>query len=431
MSLMFKLGRSAPRLAHRFSPGNSRALSTTPIHHDESSSIKNSPFQRPPLLPIANLPTKKSPKKKSFTKNESQPKVIFSGIQPTGVPHLGNYLGALKQWKDMQDSSHHSDTLFFSIVDLHALTIPGNADKLRRDRREMLTSLLAIGLNPERSTIFYQSSVPQHAELQWILSCTASTGYLSRMTQWKSKLSTLTTQSSPPSQQPDPTISSPALKHGLFSYPILQAADILLHRATHVPVGSDQKQHLEFARECVTNFHSSWSLTAPHSRIFPSPRTISLDTSSRVMSLQDPTKKMSKSDPNPKSKIFINDDEATIRKKINAALTDSVSTTVGRIDPVNRPGVANLLEILGGFSGKTGQEVADEISGDSLAQLKMLTADAVIAGLAEVRDRFILFGEDTEANRKRVKEIEDVGTNNALMSAMKTMKMVKEAIGLS
>ncbi|KAK4177075.1 putative mitochondrial tryptophanyl-tRNA synthetase [Triangularia setosa] len=398
MILSVKLGRSTPRLAHKFNPSSPRTLSTTLIQHHENS----------------------------LTKNESKPpKIIFSGIQPTGVPHLGNYLGALKQWKDMQDTAHHSDRLFFSIVDLHALTIPGNADKLRKNRREMLTSLLAIGLNPERSTIFYQSSVSQHAELQWILSCTASTGYLSRMTQWKSKLS----QSSP-FQSDQPTISSPALKHGLFSYPILQAADILLHTATHVPVGSDQKQHLEFARECVTNFHSAWSI--PSSRpIFPYPQTISLDSSSRIMSLADPTKKMSKSDPNPKSKIFINDNEGVIRQKIKSALTDSVSKVVGEYDSVNRPGVANLLEILGGFSGRTGREVAEEIKGESLLGLKTLTADTVVDGLAEVRERFMLFGQDTEVNRQRVREIEDIGTRNARESAERTMEKVRRAIGLS
>ncbi|KAK4199054.1 putative mitochondrial tryptophanyl-tRNA synthetase [Triangularia verruculosa] len=407
MSLTVKIGRNAPRLAPRSNPTSSRA---SPTKHTQ---------QR----------RKKSP---ATNKNEPpKPKIIFSGIQPTGVPHLGNYLGALKQWKDMQDTARPLDKLFFSIVDLHALTIPGSADKLRQNRREMLTSLLAIGLNPERSTIFYQSSVPQHAELQWILSCTASTGYLTRMTQWKSKLTTLNPSSPSQSTTPsNPTISSPALKHGLFSYPILQAADILLHTATHVPVGSDQKQHLEFARECVTNFHSAWSVPL-ESRIFPYPQTISLDSSSRVMSLADPAKKMSKSDPNPKSKIFINDDEAAIRQKIKWARTDCVSTYVGEYDPVNRPGVANLLEILGGFAGKTGREAAEEIKEETLQTLKTLTADAVVSGLAEVRENFMLFGEDTEVNRQRVREIEEIGTQSARESAERTMEKVRNAIGLS
>ncbi|KAK0737072.1 hypothetical protein B0T21DRAFT_364354 [Apiosordaria backusii] len=384
MRLTVKLGRNAPRLAHNLSPkSNTRQFSSTLIQPHSSS------------------PTPES-------KSEPSPKIIFSGIQPTGVPHLGNYLGALKQWKDMQDAAHPSDKLFFSIVDLHALTIPGNADKLRRNRREMLTSLLAIGLDPERSAIFYQSSVSQHAELQWILSCTASTGYLS------------------------------PLKHGLFSYPILQAADILLHQSTHVPVGSDQKQHLEFARECVTNFHSSWSIPSSSSRppIFRYPQTISLDSSSsRIMSLSDPTKKMSKSDPVEKSKIFISDDEGVIRAKIKSALTDSVSKFVGEYDSVNRPGVANLLEILAGFSGggerKTGRELAEELKGESLLGLKTLTADAVVKGLAEVREKFRQFGEDTEQNKARMREIEDIGTRRARESAERTMERVREAIGLA
>ncbi|KAL2262384.1 hypothetical protein VTK26DRAFT_1517 [Humicola hyalothermophila] len=179
-------------------------------------------------------------------------KIIFSGIQPTGVPHLGNYLGALRQWKRLQDEAEPETNLLFSIVDLHAITVPRPAEELVEANTQMLTALLAIGLDPDRCTIFQQSTVPAIAELQWILSCTASTGYLSRMTQWKSKMKLGTDASI------DDAKARQALKHGLFSYPVLMAADILVHRATHIPVGEDQQQHLEFARECVTNFNATY-----------------------------------------------------------------------------------------------------------------------------------------------------------------------------
>lgn len=187
--------------------------------------------------------------------------MIFSGIQPTGVPHLGNYLGAMRQWKRYQNQAGPNDRLLFSIVDLHAITMPQDAPILRQRSREMLAALMAIGIDPDKSTMFYQSAVPAHAELMWILSCTASTGYLGRMTQWKSKL----TQDNHAMTLDETTVAS-KLKLGLFSYPVLQAADILVHRATHVPVGNDQSQHLEFARECATNFNAAYqggSLIAP------------------------------------------------------------------------------------------------------------------------------------------------------------------------
>ncbi|KAJ2979647.1 hypothetical protein NUW58_g7151 [Xylaria curta] len=189
--------------------------------------------------------------------------VIFSGIQPTGIPHLGNYLGALREWKHLQDIAGDGDKLFFSIVDLHALTMPQDSEAFRNGRREMLAALLAIGLDPEKSTLFYQSSVMQHSELMWILSCTSSMGYLGRMTQYKSKL-----LAKNKTADLNTAIAS-RLRLGLFSYPVLQAADILVHRATHVPVGEDQKQHLEFARQCVTNFNHTYN-----QKILVSPETI-------------------------------------------------------------------------------------------------------------------------------------------------------------
>lgn len=195
--------------------------------------------------------------------SHTKARVIFSGIQPTGVPHLGNYLGALQQWARLQVEASSSTQLLYSIVDLHAITTNQDAVQLRIWKRETLATLLAVGLDPERSTIFYQSAVPEHTELMWILSCTASVGYLSRMTQWKSKL-TLSDEVS----ALDSTSAKARLKLGLFSYPVLQAADILLYGATHVPVGEDQVQHLEFARQCADQFN------AVHGEILVKPQTV-------------------------------------------------------------------------------------------------------------------------------------------------------------
>jgi len=184
--------------------------------------------------------------------NGNGKKVIFSGIQPTGVPHLGNYLGALHQWKRMQDEAGPDTELIFSIVDLHALTMPRERGTLAKSKRDTLAALLAIGLDPQKCTLFYQSMVAQHSELMWILSTTASMGHLARMTQWKSKLHLKDS-----AELSDATVTK-SLKHGLFSYPVLQAADILVYRATHVPVGEDQKQHLELSRECARQFNHTY-----------------------------------------------------------------------------------------------------------------------------------------------------------------------------
>ncbi|GAB1320097.1 Tryptophan--tRNA ligase, mitochondrial [Madurella fahalii] len=345
----------------------------------------------------------------------SEEQVIFSGIQPTGVPHLGNYLGALREWKRMQDGAGSESKLLFSIVDLHAITVPRPREELLQYRLEMLAALLAIGLDPGRSTIFYQSSVEAHSELQWILSCTASTGYLSRMTQWKSKMQLGENASL------DDSKARRALKHGLFSYPILQAADILVHRATHVPVGEDQRQHLEFARECVTNFNHTYKtdcLVAPQTLIAPS---------KRIMSLTDPSKKMSKSDPSPMSRILITDSPSEIQRKIQKARTDS--TELVTYEPDTRPGVASLIEILSGFDAqqRSPTELAEGVlKGCRSADLKAAVAKVVCDELAEVRDRYLgLMGREPF-----LRVAAEEGAVKARESAGKTMRLVREAVGL-
>lgn len=371
--------------------------------------------------------------------SNANPKVIFSGIQPTGVPHLGNYLGALSQWVALQNEAATAEIgaasgtptrLLFSVVDLHAITLPQEAAQLRRWRREMLAALLAVGLDPARSTIFHQSSVPAHAELMWVLSCTASMGYLSRMTQWKSKMSLPDDASAlPADDNSGGGNKAAALKLGLFSYPVLQAADILVHRATHVPVGEDQRQHLEFARECAAGFNHTYGGTG----VLVPPETI-VSPARRVMSLTDPTKKMSKSDTNAASRVLITDAPAEIRKKVMRAVTDSQSGFVS-YDPAARPGVSNLLEILA-ILGKDGdgksrapEEVAGDFAGSQhpLKALKERTADAVVAELRDVRERYMeLLGN---SDGKELDEIEALGAEKARASAEATMKLVKEAVG--
>ncbi|RDL35066.1 Uncharacterized protein BP5553_06997 [Venustampulla echinocandica] len=349
----------------------------------------------------------------------SQPppnQVIFSGIQPTGIPHLGNYLGALQQWVKLQNTAAPSTKLLYSIVDLHAITLPQDAQKLRQWKREGLATLLAIGLDPERSILFHQSSVFAHTELMWILSCTASMGYLSRMTQWKSKLS-LTDDTSPLEES-----AKSKLKLGLFSYPVLQAADILVHRATHVPVGEDQSQHLEFARECVTNFNHAYG---PH---LIAPKTI-MSPAKRVMSLQEPHLKMSKSHVDPRSRILITDTPEIIYKKLMSALTDSTNSI--SYDPVARPGVSNLLELLSHFDaeGRDAQKLAVVYGDLGLGQFKKVVATTISESLAGIREKYAqVLNQDGGAY---LDHVEREGARRARENANATMAIVREAVGLS
>ncbi|CAG9944533.1 unnamed protein product [Clonostachys rosea f. rosea IK726] len=351
------------------------------------------------------------------------PRVIFSGIQPTGIPHLGNYAGALSQWVQLQDTEPSTSKLIFSVVDLHAITTPQPPQQLRQWRREALAALLAIGLHPDRATIFFQSSgalltacypkVPAHSELMWILSCTASVGYLSRMTQWKSKLS-LDNASS----LDDRGVGS-KLKLGLFSYPVLQAADILVHRATHVPVGHDQKQHLEFARECVTNFNHAYGdhLVQPETLISPV---------HRVMSLTDPSSKMSKSHKLDRSRILITDSPEQIKAKIGSALTDSIPGISYDIE--NRPGISNLLSILSLFDDRkrSAAQLGAAYSDLSPKQFKQIVSEAIIQGFGSVRERYLeLLSSDNDYLEKVAAE----GARKANQSAEETMSLVREAVG--
>ncbi|KAJ5166501.1 Tryptophan--tRNA ligase [Penicillium canariense] len=315
----------------------------------------------------------------------AQEPIIFSGIQPTGVPHLGNYLGALREWVRLQNEATAGTKLLFSIVDLHALTVPQDAASLRKWRREAFGTLLAVGLDPSRSTIFYQS---------------------------ESKL-----------QLPEDTTLDDAdaraqLRLGLFSYPVLQAADILVHRATHVPVGEDQRQHLEFSRYTANSFNH---LYGP---IFPTPEAL-ISPAKRVMSLKEPTSKMSKSHADEKSRIILTDSPAVIHKKIKVALTDSEPSIT--YDPAHRPGVSNLLEILSHFEGQSCEAIASEFDGATLRALKEHVARQIAHHLEEIRERYRSIMDEKTGYLDSVAQ---QGAAAAQANASVTMRQVRDAIGL-
>ncbi|EYE97290.1 tryptophan--tRNA ligase MSW1 [Aspergillus ruber CBS 135680] len=346
------------------------------------------------------------------TKTSAAHKTIFSGIQPTGVPHLGNYLGALREWVQLQNGATEGTKLLFSVVDLHALTVPQDAPWLRNCKKEMFATLLAVGLDPARSAIFYQSDVSAHTELFWILSTVASMGYLSRMTQWKSKLQL------PENTNLEDSAARAKLRLGLFSYPVLQAADILVHRATHVPVGEDQRQHLEFSRNTANSFNHLYG------SIFPLPEAL-ISPAKRVMSFKEPTLKMSKSHPDERSRILLSDTPEDIHRKIKGALTDSEPQL--KYDPDNRPGVSNLIEILAHFEGKSCEEVVSEFQHSSLGALKGHVASRIANHLQPIRERYIALIENKTGY---LEDVANQGSQVARSNAERTMKQVKEALGL-
>jgi len=281
----------------------------------------------------------------------------------------------------------------------------------------MLATLLAVGLDPNRSIIFNQSAVRAHSELMWILSCHASMGYLSRMTQWKAKMSL------PDDASPLDTSSKATLKLGLFSYPVLQAADILVHGATHVPVGHDQAQHLEFARECASSFNHIYG------NILVQPETL-ISPAKRVMSLTDPSSKMSKSAENPKSRILLTDAHDVISKKIKSALTDSIEGIT--YEPGKRPGVSNLVEVMYHLQPEEGrfscQEIAEECHDLPMRVFKERVAELIDLRLEPIRERYQqLMGED---GGKSLARVADFGAMNASASAEATMEKVRHVVGL-
>lgn len=288
---------------------------------------------------------------------------VFSGIKPTGPVQLGNLLGALRHWVSDQTDA---DTIF-CVVDLHALTVPQDPGELRSRTLELAQLLLAIGIDPDRSTLFVQSHVPAHTELSWLLECTASVGELRRMTQFKDK-----------SEGPD------FVSAGLFTYPALMAADILLYGTDRVPVGDDQRQHLELARDLAVRFNHRYGDT------FVIPEAAIAEVGARVMDLQHPTRKMSKSEDSPQGTILVLDPLDTVAKKIMRAVTDAETDV--RFDPETKPGVSNLLSILGACVGEEPAVVAGHY--ERYGDLKKACAEAVVETLRPVQERFAELAAD-------------------------------------
>ena len=325
--------------------------------------------------------------------------VVLSGCQPSGALTIGNYMGALRQWKNMQETH---DCLY-CLVDLHAITVRQDPQALRRAIYDGLAMYQAVGIDPQKSTMFVQSQVPEHAELSWILNCYTQMGELSRMTQFKDK-----------SQK-----NSANINVGLFSYPVLMAADILLYNPNEVPVGSDQKQHLELARDIATRFNNAYGNT------FVVPEPYIPEHGARIMSLQEPTKKMSKSDSNAKNFIGLLEDPKQIVKKIKSAETDSDEQARIYFDTANKPGVSNLLSLLSCSTGKSIDSLVPEYEGKMYGHLKMDTADAVVSLLEPIQARFKELRKDESA----LHAIARVGSEKARERAAVTLADVYDKVG--
>ncbi|HEX3186255.1 MAG TPA: tryptophan--tRNA ligase [Pyrinomonadaceae bacterium] len=323
-------------------------------------------------------------------------KRIFSGAQPTGNLHLGNYLGALKNWVALQ----HEYESFFCIVNLHALTIPQDPKLLLEKTRDLARIYLAVGIDPQVSTIFVQSDVPEHAELTWVLNCVARVPELERMTQYKEKAK---------KQQENVLV-------GLLDYPVLMASDILLYQTDLVPVGNDQKQHLELTRDIAIRFNRDYGET------FKVPNPYIPKVGARIMSLSDPLKKMSKSDDDPNSRVLLMDDADTVVKKFKRAVTDS--GTEIRFDE-SRPAINNLLEIYHLATGKSQAEVEDHFAGKGYAQLKGELADVIIEFLRPFQQRV------SEITDETLNHLLDQGREKASKIASATLTQVYQRMGIS
>lgn len=325
-------------------------------------------------------------------------KIILSGIQSTGKLTLGNYLGAINNWVHMQEEYD----CYYMIANLHTLTVRNDPEELRNNTLKILATYIAAGLDSEKNTLFIQSQVKEHAELGWILDCYTYMGELSRMTQFKDK----------------------AAKHadninaGLFTYPALMAADILLYQADLVPVGEDQRQHLEITRDIAERFNKLYGKT------FVIPEAYVRKESARIMGLQDPESKMSKSATNPNDVIFIEDEPEVIMKKFKKAVTDSENRI--KFDPENKPGVSNLMQIYSAITNKNMQEIEVEFEGKGYGDFKVAVANSVIDKLKPVQEKY----KEILENKDYLKEIYTKGAESARKLATKTLEDVKNKIGI-
>ena len=330
------------------------------------------------------------------------PMRVVSGIQPTGDLHLGNLLGAILRWVRMQDET---ECLFF-LADLHALTVDIDPAVLSANVREMAAALIASGIDPAKSTLFCQSAVPAHSELTWILNGTARMGWLNRMTQWKDKAGKNREGSSV----------------GLFTYPVLPAADVLVYKATHVPVGEDQKQHIELARDIALKFNNDFDV-----ELFIAPEPyIGGGTAARVMSLRDGSSKMSKSDPSEASRIHLTDSDDAIAQKIRKAKTDPEPLPEDPSGLEERPEAKNLVGIMAAITGNTSEDVLRQFAGQGFGAFKPALADAAIALLAPLRERLIELRRDEAA----LDAILAAGAEKAAVLAAPTLAEAYRAVGL-
>lgn len=351
---------------------------------------------------------------------------VVSGIQPTGSLHLGNYLGAIRNWVRMQDEMLEADRapaaaggtadknecLFF-LADLHAISMPHDPAELRRATLEMAAALVACGIDPDRSILFNQAQVPQHAELQWLLNGTARMGWLNRMTQFKDKSGK----------------NREGASVALFTYPVLQAADVLVHQATHVPVGEDQKQHLELARDIATKFNHDFALKNDRGEdapVFTLPEPISPPDAARIMSLRDGTKKMSKSDPSDMSRINLRDEPDEVMKKVRKARTDAEPLPSDREGLEGRAEAANLVAIYAALSDQPVDAVLATHGGQGFGAFKPALGELLVETLAPISARFNHLLEDQES----LDAILARGASKARESAGPTLESVYAALGL-
>ncbi|XP_055385882.1 tryptophan--tRNA ligase, mitochondrial [Condylostylus longicornis] len=337
---------------------------------------------------------------KKFEINEIVwPRKVFSGIQPTGAIHIGNYLGAIRKWKELQDQK---ESATFCIVDLHSITIPIEASALRQNILNLTATMLACDLDPKLSTIYVQSTVKEHAELNWILSCLSTMARLAHLPQYKEK-----------------TQKMKEIPLGLFVYPVLQAADIMLFKATHVPVGEDQVQHIQLCQHLAKSFNFKYGTTFPYCHALIDNRQ-----ASRILSLRSLDKKMSKSDPDQKGSIYLTDSSDQILRKIKKAVTDFTSEVTFDIE--NRPGVSNLLTIHSLMTGKSIEDICAEVKFLDTGKYKFQVAEAIIEHLSPIRNKIEYYLKNKEYLICCLEE----GREKASTIAEQTMTEVKNKIGL-
>ena len=324
-------------------------------------------------------------------------KTVLSGIQPSGNLTIGNYLGALRQWANMQDDYNS----LYMVANQHAITVRQDPAELRKRSMEAYALIMACGIEPEKSIIFIQSHVPEHVQLSWVLACTTYMGELNRMTQFKDKSAR----------------HADNINAGLYTYPVLMASDILLYQADYVPVGADQKQHVELTRDIADRFNKIYGET------FIVPQPFIPKFGAKIMSLQEPDKKMSKSDPNPNSSIFIMDDKDTVVRKIKRSVTDCEGIIA--YDPANRPGVSNLLTIYATCLNKSMEETLNVFEGKGYGELKSGVTDAVLSVLEPIHEDYNRYLKDKAYLNDCMKK----GAEKARMIASKTVRKVYHKVG--